>query len=89
MSYWTDERVEQLKGDPGEIALTTVIDREPNQCSWVIGDPAELKMCGAPVVPGLSSPFCARHARRAFNPPELKRIAPAEATSAERQKEVA
>lgn len=65
------------KDDPGEIARTTVLDREPHQCAWVIGQPAQQRMCGAPVVPGLSSPFCLRHAQRAFCPPEPKRVAPA------------
>lgn len=78
--------------DPEEIARTTVLDREPNQCAWIIGEPVQQKMCGDRVVPGLSSPFCLRHARRAFCPPEPKRNAPAgleDAKPAERQKEVA
>lgn len=77
--------------DPEEIARTTVLDREPHQCAWVIGQPAEGLMCGAPVVPKLSSPFCSRHARRAFSPPEPKRVAPAgveQAAPAERQKDL-
>lgn len=56
--------------DPDDVATTTVIDREPHQCSWVIGEAKDMQMCGAPVVPGLGTSWCARHARRGYRLPE-------------------
>lgn len=56
-----------------EIARTTIIDREKDQCAWIIGPSHEMKCCGAPVVPGLPSPWCEMHARRGYAPPSVKR----------------
>ncbi len=58
---------------PDEIARTTILDREKDQCAWVIGEPREMKCCGAPVVPGLPSPWCAEHARRGYDLPTVSR----------------
>jgi GcrA cell cycle regulator len=45
-------------------------------CRWPIGDPqlADFHFCGKTKVPGL--PYCEFHARRAFQPPQVKRRAP-------------
>ena len=45
-------------------------------CRWPIGDPqlAEFHFCGKAKVTGL--PYCEFHARRAFQPPQVKRRAP-------------
>lgn len=45
-------------------------------CRWPIGDPqlADFHFCGKNKVPGL--PYCEFHARRAFQPPQVKRRAP-------------
>ena len=42
-------------------------------CRWPIGDPqeAEFHFCGRNKVPGL--PYCEYHARRAFQPPQVRR----------------
>lgn len=56
-----------------EIARTTIVDRERDQCAWVIGEPRELKCCGAPIIPGLKSPYCLDHARRAYSLPTVER----------------
>jgi GcrA cell cycle regulator len=49
-----------------------------NDCRWPIGDPqhADFHFCGKDKVPGLV--YCAHHARRAYQPPEVRkrRIAP-------------
>lgn len=54
--------------DPDDIATTTVIDREPHQCAWPIKEPSEQKLCGREIVRGLpwGTPYCAKHALRAF-----------------------
>ena len=59
--------------DSQDIATTTVLDREPHQCSWVIGPPSEGKMCGAPIVPELSAAWCEKHAIRGYQPPQPRR----------------
>lgn len=56
-----------------EIARTTIIDREKDQCAWVVGEARHMKCCGAPIVPGLSSPYCIDHARRAYSLPAVER----------------
>ena len=56
-----------------EIARTTIVDRERHQCAWVIGPPHEMRCCGAPVVPGIKSPYCIDHARRAYSLPAVER----------------
>ncbi|MCK9549185.1 GcrA family cell cycle regulator [Aquamicrobium sp.] len=56
-----------------EIARTTIVDREKDQCAWIIGPSNEMKCCGAPIVPGLSSPYCIDHARRAYSLPAVER----------------
>jgi GcrA cell cycle regulator len=45
-------------------------------CRWPIGDPqaADFHFCGKDKVQGL--PYCEFHARRAFQPPQVKRRAP-------------
>lgn len=45
-------------------------------CRWPIGDPqmADFHFCGKNKVQGL--PYCEFHARRAFQPPQVKRRAP-------------
>lgn len=44
-----------------------------NHCRWPIGDPqeAEFHFCGKSKVTGL--PYCEFHARRAFQPPQVRR----------------
>ncbi|MEO1280999.1 MAG: GcrA family cell cycle regulator [Pseudomonadota bacterium] len=46
-------------------------------CRWPIGDPqnGDFHFCGKTKVPGL--PYCEYHARRAFQPPQSRRKAPA------------
>ncbi|MEO1205030.1 MAG: GcrA family cell cycle regulator [Pseudomonadota bacterium] len=48
-----------------------------NSCRWPIGDPQheEFHFCGKNKVAGL--PYCEHHARRAFQPPQSRRRAPA------------
>lgn len=67
---------EPLPEEPADdIATTTVLERQPNQCGWPIGEPAEMKCCGAEVVPHLpyGSPYCRKHAQRAFALPTVSR----------------
>ena len=61
----------------------TLQDLEPNDCRWPIGDPQmpEFHFCNRSKIAGL--PYCELHARRAFQPPELRqpraRMAPVSA----------
>lgn len=45
-----------------------VVDLEPDDCRWPIGDPraADFHFCNGKKVPGL--PYCEHHARRAYQP---------------------
>lgn len=61
--------------DPVEEVVIPVKDRkgvlqlEPNDCKWPIGDPREpdFHFCGKGKVTGL--PYCEHHVRRAYQPP--------------------
>jgi GcrA cell cycle regulator len=56
----------------------TIATLAANDCRWPIGDPqhADFHFCGKAKEPGLV--YCAHHARRAYQPPEVRkrRIAP-------------
>lgn len=50
-----------------------VLDLEPGDCRWPIGDPQQAKdfhFCNGKSVPGL--PYCDHHCRRAYEPPKPK-----------------
>jgi len=53
--------------------LVAFVDLEPHHCRWVYGDPKESDhgFCGSEKVIGL--PYCAAHARRAYQPPSSER----------------
>ena len=59
-----------------EIARTTILEREKDQCAWIIGPPHEMKCCGAPIVPGLPNPWCLDHARRGYDLPHVAKRRP-------------
>jgi hypothetical protein len=50
--------------DRGDVAHTTLVDRELNQCNWIIGEPRDGMMCGLPIVPGSKRAWCTKHAER-------------------------
>ncbi len=55
--------------------LVALVDLEPHQCKWPIGDPkhGRFGFCGHERETGL--PYCAAHARRAYKAPESRREA--------------
>jgi GcrA cell cycle regulator len=55
---------DQVAFDRDDVAHTTLVDREPGQCSWVIGDVRAGRMCGLPVVPRAKWEWCAKHLAR-------------------------
>src|ERR1700690_3575043 len=57
--------------DDGSFA--TVLTINDRMCRWPIGDPAEneFHFCGRK--PKLGSPYCEAHARKAYQPPQLRR----------------
>jgi GcrA cell cycle regulator len=57
--------------DDGTFA--TVLTINDRMCRWPIGDPAEneFHFCGHK--PKLGSPYCEAHARKAYQPPQLRR----------------
>ena len=59
-----------------EIARTTILEREKDQCAWIIGPPHEMKCCGAPIMPGLPNPWCLDHARRGYDLPRVAKRGP-------------
>ena len=44
--------------------LTTLIDRQPHECSWIIGDARHGRMCGRPIVRGARWSWCETHLAR-------------------------
>lgn len=65
----------------------SLMDLEPNDCRWPIGDPQEkdFGFCGKPKLPGTS--YCSHHASRAFVPVEVARRVRKAAKTRERAKE--
>jgi len=51
-----------------------LVDLEGQDCHWPIGDPkdAAFHFCGRRAAAGL--PYCEHHARRAYRPPEVRRV---------------
>jgi len=51
----------------------TVETLTPSSCRWPIGDPqrSDFHFCGKGAVPGI--PYCEHHARKAFQPPTVRR----------------
>ncbi|WP_188612786.1 GcrA family cell cycle regulator [Chelatococcus reniformis] len=51
----------------------TITELRENMCRWPLGDPtsAEFRFCGNRTTPG--QPYCAHHARIAYQPPERRR----------------
>ena len=63
-----------------DIPRVSMADLQEHQCRWVVGDPATVGsygplFCGEKRIPGL--PYCEPHARRAYQPPQPRRPAPA------------
>jgi GcrA cell cycle regulator len=56
----------------------SLIDLKPNQCRWSEGDPREddFSFCGDQIMPGL--PYCAEHAKVAYQAATRNRILKAE-----------
>ena len=58
--------VQKLK--PGDVPRKPLVDLEPHECRWPVGDPLApgFGFCAAERVPGI--PYCAAHALRAYDP---------------------
>ena len=58
--------------------LVTVMNVKDSMCKWPIGDPADpnFSFCGRPAEDG--SPYCAEHAKMAFQPARKRERAPRE-----------
>lgn len=62
-----------------DIARMAFADREMTKhCGWIIGDASPAMCCGADIVPGL--PYCADHARRAYNAAQVAIRSPGRST---------
>lgn len=60
-----------VEDDPTKAArLVALVDLEPGDCRWPIGDPRlqPFGFCGEKAIPGL--PYCSGHAHRAYRIPE-------------------
>ena len=79
----SESRTEAPEPDFIEAALlssgdkATVPTLQRGMCKWPIGDPAsdEFHFCGQPTT-GIGKPYCAYHARLAFQPPQKRAAEP-------------
>lgn len=66
--FIADQERDPLPIEPiADVARVSLIDLEPHHCRWVVGEPSEMRFCGAEKVPGL--PYCQCHGARAYRAP--------------------
>lgn len=65
--------VEEIESEPEPGEWTTVLTLRERMCKWPIGNPGDetFRFCGRKAGDGV--PYCAEHARKAYQPAHVKR----------------
>ena len=77
------QKVEPVQTQDNDRPRVALIDLKAGQCRWACGDPREedFGFCGAKALPGL--PYCAEHAKVAYQAATRNRILKAEAEASD------